>query len=190
MTEAVAPITLLQRLRTETRPSHDAVEQNGFAQSMRAGTLTLATTQYFLAKMYGFLKPYEDRLQEFSWAPAWEIERRLRAHLILSDLESGPDAAALPLCPAMPPLHTRAELLGAMYVLEGSTLGGQVISRELAKAGISARTYFEGNRERTGPLWKSFCHLLSEAAVEEDDNDIVLSARRTFEHLEAWLNHE
>jgi len=52
------------------------------------------------------------------FSPAWEIADRLRARLILRDLELPESAPGLPLCPAMPPLHTRPQLLGTMYVLE------------------------------------------------------------------------
>jgi heme oxygenase len=177
---------ILQRLRTETRPYHDALELNQFNQDLTAGTLSEATTTHFLAKMYGFLRPYEDRLRHYTLPPSWQQEQRYRAHLILGDL--GTDAAALPLCPALPPLDTLPQLLGAMYVMEGSTLGGQVIARQLTKADISTRAYFTGYAERTGPMWKSFCQQLSEAATPETEDEIVQSASRTFQHLETWLN--
>jgi len=150
------------------------------------GTLTQEATKRFLAKMYGFLQPYEAQLRQHPFPFAWDVEHRSRAHLILEDLHA--EAPSLPLCPSMPPLHTWSQLLGAMYVVEGSTLGGQVITRQLAKAGIPMRTYFSGYGAQTGPMWKSFCHLLSEAATETNQDEIVQSASRTFQHLEAWLN--
>lgn len=177
---------ILQRLRTETRPYHEALELNQFNQDLTAGTLSEATTTHFLAKMYGFLKPYEDCLRHYPLPPAWQQEYRYRAHLILEDLNVAPDT--LPLCPALPPLDTLPRLLGAMYVLEGSTLGGQVIARQLTKAGIPTRTYFTGYAERTGPMWKSFCQQLGEAATPENEDEIVRSASRTFQDLETWLN--
>jgi heme oxygenase len=88
----------------------------------------------------------------------------------------------------MPPLHTRLQLLGAMYVLEGSTLGGQVITRQLALAGIPLRTYFTGYGTRTGPRWKTFCQLLTEAASTDPDQDeVVASACLTFQRLDQWI---
>ncbi|MCB2406492.1 biliverdin-producing heme oxygenase [Hymenobacter lucidus] len=177
---------ILQQLRLETRPYHDALEQNEFNQALGAGIITPAITHHFLAKLYGFLVPYEARLRQHGFGPEWQLELRQRAHLIPADLGVG--AAALPLCPAMPPLATEAQLLGAMYVMEGSTLGGQVLARQLAKAGIEARSYFSGNGEQTGPLWKSFCQLLSEAATEENQAEIVASASQTFQTLYAWIN--
>lgn len=178
---------ILRRLRLDTRAYHEALEQNAFNQALTAGTLTAATAQ-FLARMHGFLVPYEAALRQqlAAFAPAWEVAQRLRAHLILEDL-ARPVPPGLPLCPLMPPLHTFSQLLGAMYVVEGSTLGGQVITRQLDRAGIPLRRYFMGYGERTGPMWKTFCRLLPEAALAADQDEIVASACLTFKRLDQWI---
>ena len=187
LTTPPATPPILARLRAETRPYHDAVEQNEFNQALAAGTPSAAATAQFLAKMYGFLQPYEAQLRQHAdeLGPAWEIAERQRAHLILEDLAV--PASELPLCPAMPPLATLPQLLGAMYVLEGSTLGGQVLARQLAKADIGLRRYFIGYGERTGPRWKAFCQLLADAATPDREDAIVQSAIHTFQHLATWL---
>ena len=187
---AVSP-SLLSRLRLDTRPFHDAVEANLFNQALTAGTVTARQTATFLAKMYGFVQPYEAALHQHAaeFGPEWQLEQRYRAPLILDDLARLGFAGAPPVCPALPPLATRAQLLGAMYVLEGSTLGGQVIARQLAAGGIEGRTFFSGRAERTGPLWKQFTQLL-EAAATEDADAMVASAILTFQTLAAWLTQE
>lgn len=186
MTLPAGPADVLTRLRQETRPYHDALEANEFNQQLRAGTLTEAATARFLAKLYGFVVPFEQQLRAHAaeFGPEWELPRRYRAPLLRQDL---PAADALPLAANLPPLHTRAQLLGAMYVLEGSTLGGQVIARQLAKNGIPTRAYFSGHAEQTGPLWKSFVGLLAQAATPATTDDIVASATHTFQRLHAWI---
>lgn len=182
---------ILPLLRAETRPYHDAVEQNPFNQALTAGTVTAADTARFLTGMYGFVQPYEAQLRAHAaeFGPAWELERRYRAPLILEDLARLGHATVPPLCPTLPPLDTRPQLLGAMYVMEGSTLGGQVIARMLAKAGIEARAYFSGYGDQTGPLWKSFCQQLDEATTTADTETTLASAIHTFQTLSGWLNH-
>ena len=181
---------ILLRLRHETHPYHDALEQHAFNRAMAAGTPTAAGTAQFLTKMYGFLQPYETVLRAHTadFSPAWTLTERFRAHLILEDLPAIAGAPIPPLCPAMPPLRTRAQLLGTMYVMEGSTLGGQVIARQLAKAGIPMRQYFMGYGGRTGALWKTFCQQLAEAAPAAGPDEVVAAAGRAFHHLDAWLN--
>jgi heme oxygenase len=182
----MTPSPILQQLRTETRAAHDALETQPFNQAIQAGTISTAATTHFLGRLYGFLLPYEAQLRQHHFSPAWEIERRQRAYLIEQDL--GAAVADLPICGALPPLETEAQLLGALYVMEGSTLGGQVIARQLEKAGIPQQAYFRGNAEATGSLWKSFCQLLTDAATSDNAPEIVESARLTFQHLDAWLN--
>ena len=182
---------MLLRLRNETRPYHEGLEQQAFNRALNAGTPTAPGTAHFLAKMYGFLVPYETALQRHAaaFSPAWELPGRLRAQLILEDIGQNGRAPDLPLCPAMPPLRTRLQLLGAMYVVEGSTLGGQVITRQLAQAGIELRAYFTGYGALTGPRWKAFCHLLTEAApAGPDQDDVVASACFTFQRLDQWIS--
>ncbi|TDN37087.1 hypothetical protein A8B98_04965 [Hymenobacter sp. UV11] len=191
ITDALPPSpgpTILARLRAETRPYHDALELNEFNQALAAGTPSAAATRWFLGKMYGFLVPYEEALRQHAAAlgPAWEVPERQRAYLILSDLHLPADQ--LPQCPALPPLASLPQLLGAMYVLEGSTLGGQVLARQLAKAGLDLGRYFTGYGALTGPRWKTFCRLLGAAVTPATEADIVASAGLTFQTLTAWLN--
>lgn len=185
-TPPAAP-TILARLRAETRPYHDALEGNEFNQALAAGTPSEAATRRFLGKMHGFLVPYEAALRAHAAAlgPAWEVAERQRSPLILEDLRV--PASQLPPCPAMPPLASLPQLLGAMYVIEGSTLGGQVLARQLAKAGLDLGRYFTGYGALTGPRWKAFCQLLGAAATPATEADIVQSASLTFQHLTAWL---
>ncbi|MFD1871719.1 biliverdin-producing heme oxygenase [Hymenobacter bucti] len=180
------PPPILQALRLETRPAHDQLEQNAFNQQLTAGTITEAATVHFLAKMYGFLAPYEARLRQQDLGPEWDVTTRQRAPLILDDLQQ--PSSALALCPDIPPLGTWPQLLGAMYVVEGSTLGGQVIARQLVKSNIPQRLYFSGYGEQTGPLWKAFCQLLAREATSDNEAEIVHSASLTFQKLSTWLN--
>jgi heme oxygenase len=182
--------TILARLRSETRPYHDALEAGAFNEALRAGAPTGAGTVHFLERMYGFLQPYETALRahKSELDAAWQLPQRYRAHLILEDLQRPVHNPGLALNPDMPPLHTVPQLLGAMYVMEGSTLGGQVITRQLEKAGIPLRRYFSGYGQRTGPMWKTFGKLLTEAATPATADEIVASAARTFQHLAAWIN--
>jgi heme oxygenase (biliverdin-IX-beta and delta-forming) len=186
MTDSAGSADILTRLRQETRPYHDALEANAFNRALQAGTITEEQTARFLAKLYGFVVPFEAQLRaRQGWfGPEWALERRFRSPLLRQDL---PAADALPLAPNLPPLHTRAQLLGALYVLEGSTLGGQIIARQLAKNGVSIRAYFSGHAEQTGPLWKAFVQLLAAAATPETADEIVQSASLTFQRLHQWI---
>ena len=57
-----------------------------------------------------------------------------------------------------------------MYVLEGSTLGGRMILRELSLRGVSdARLAFlDPYGSETGSFWRAFLHVLGRETGEDD----------------------
>jgi len=98
----------------------------------------------------------------------------------------------LPHCAALPALATEAEGLGCLYVVEGSTLGGQVITRQLLKSlGLTAENgvaFFNGYGAETGLRWKAFGAWLEEGAAQLDHDDaIIAGANETFRTLGDWL---
>ena len=97
--------------------------------------------------------------------------------------------ARLPLCP-VPLLRDAFEALGSLYVMEGSTLGGQVIMRNVTlRLGFDDRfgcSYFAGHGANTGAMWRSFLARLDEAPTAEAER-IANGASATFERLAWWL---
>ena len=144
-------------------------------------------------------------LHEFhaGWEPAiWStagvkesgFDRRTRAKLplIAHDLECldvvhGDRLSAVP----QPILADCATALGALYVLEGATLGGQVIERHAARdVGITpdeGGSYFHGYGARTGDMWRAFGDTLS-AWVDRNGQapSIVQGSVDCFLALESW----
>ena len=77
----------------------------------------------------------------------------------------------------------QAAFLGALYVLEGSTLGGRFIARHvesvLGLAPGAGDSYFQGHGEATGSLWREVTAEI--AAVPEELSPVVTeAARRSF----------
>ncbi|MBX3298972.1 MAG: biliverdin-producing heme oxygenase [Acidobacteria bacterium] len=86
----------------------------------------------------------------------------------------------------LPVLDTPGKALGAMYVLEGATLGGQVISRHLSEhLGLtpgSGGSFFNGYGPLTGPMWKDFMASANDFADKYgNDQEIIESAKATFD---------
>lgn len=81
--------------------------------------------------------------------------------------------------------HFKAAFLGAMYVIEGSTLGGQYISKQVeASLGLvpgEGDAYFRGYRQNTGPMWKQVQAEL--AALPDDLNETVVGAAKAMFNL-------
>jgi heme oxygenase len=151
-----------------------------------------------LQGFYGFYAPLENRLlHRPEWhALGFDAESRRKTPLLRRDLQhrgfSREQIDALPLCPALPDASTFAHVLGCLYVLEGSTLGGQILSRHFARVlDLDAQrgaAYFCSYGERVGEMWRSFGQMLSTQATSVTiENQMIEAARSTFETLEAWL---
>jgi heme oxygenase len=80
-----------------------------------------------------------------------------------------------------------------MYVLEGATLGGQLMARAAQQhLGISVASggaFFFSYGPDLGHMWKSFGTLVQDYATSDPiANTIVAAACDTFETLDRWLN--
>jgi len=195
--ESVSASTpVLERLRAETRPQHDAIET---ALNLTGGTVTLGTYRQTLARFYGFYRPLEVGLQTVGgWADrGLDLNERWKTPLLEADLRAlgVDDPAALPVYTDLPPHATVAAAFGCLYVLEGATLGGQVIIRALEKSlAITPQAggrFFHGYGDRTGKMWQAFRAALTAYPVTLCDQDeIVSAAQDTFLKLHRWIETE
>jgi heme oxygenase len=99
------------------------------------------------------------------------------------------DVSQLPQLCALPSLDTPARVLGTMYVLEGSTLGGRHIA-SLLNAGAAAdlpKRFFSSYGSEVGSRWRSFCAALEELKETSDHDAAAENARATFESMRCWL---
>ena len=82
---------------------------------------------------------------------------------------------------------------GALYVLEGSTLGGQIIVKHLHKAmpSIFVNTaYFSGYQQKTGSMWKEFLHQLTALPQSmQQEQQIIIGAITTFKIIDGLLSN-
>ena len=84
-------------------------------------------------------------------------------------------------------INNRAEAFGALYVIEGSMLGGNVIAKTLKKyPNLEHKNfnYFGHYGENLGVSWKAFVHYINEEFVTEDQQNQVLNgAKKAYEIL-------
>ncbi|OWK38693.1 biliverdin-producing heme oxygenase [Fimbriiglobus ruber] len=184
---------ILARLKQETQPQHEAVER-------RLGLFdhppTRDSYRTLLRRFYGFHEPVEARIGGLAdWSQlGFDFDRRRKAALLEQDLQALGDTRAtldaLPRCPDLPDLSSVPRALGCLYVLEGSTLGGQYITRHLGKlpGGPFPTAFFASYGDEVGAMWKAFgAFLTAYSQARADDDVIVASARDTFAALGAWL---
>ncbi len=144
-----------------------------------------------LRMFYGFFHPMELRIREHIGSDLLpDIDERRNSGSILLDLRALGMEGSLPLAGRLPEISSVAQALGALYVLEGSTLGGRMIANMLRKNEALQLTeahlhFFTGYREQTGAKWTSFLSLLN--AQEDEADRMASSARASFDCLSAWI---
>lgn len=182
-------------LREQTRPQHCALEQNLPWQEVCS-----SHSRYvgLLARFYGFYRVWEPAAESQLRQGARAFMRaRRKTSLLADDLRwfgwRDCDFAAAPgISPARLRLHGQAMTLGSCYVLEGSTLGGQILSRALERqlglqdgAGYS---YFRSYGPGVHDAWTEFGNFLSvQLAHAPEVAAAVAGAKTTFEVLGEWL---
>jgi len=121
-----SPPTVRFRLREATRPEHDAVD----ALFSRFDLARREDYAAFLARQAAAHVPVEDALDRAGAGSIIEDwPQRRRSYLIQADLAALGVKAETPV--ASPAFDSRAAVLGGLYVLEGSRLGGTVLRRGL-----------------------------------------------------------
>jgi heme oxygenase len=115
----------------------------------------------------------------------------LEKDLLFLDLPER-ELRALPQCQKLPTVESEAQAFGCLYVLEGATLGGQIISKYVAdKLGYESErgaTFFMSYGAEVRAMWCAFCQALREYATAHDaDDEVVAAAVDTFDKFDQWL---
>lgn len=148
-----------------------------------------------VAAMLGWFEPVEQQLARADWPEALEIDARVhKTEALVTDLAiagwSSAQIAAAPRCRDLPPLDTAPRRFGALYVIEGSTLGGQVLWRRLQPtlAPWPLRALAGYGRD-TGRLWRIFVTTLEAVGARPGFAErAARSAAVTFRTLIDWLH--
>lgn len=184
---------ILGLLREGTAFLHERVERTvDLPNRLRSRT----TYTSLLARLYGFHAPLEDRLAGVE-VVGLDLAARRKADLLRDDLAAlgltGSEIDTLPRDLDLPAVADVSDALGCLYVLEGATLGGQVV-RRLAEPAIGVTpdrgcAFFASYGERVGAMWKEFCRILESYAETHPsaNNRIVTTATETFAGLDRWL---
>lgn len=184
---------ILDALKSQTAPLHAQLEAH---VNIPARLQNPHAYQQLLAAFYGFYVPVEAQLLRCAGlsSAGLEMQSRRKVPLLEADLRHFPEATKdLPLATDLPSLASVADCLGCLYVLEGSTLGSQIIKRMLAKhLAISVENggaFFNAYGDQVMSYWQEFRQSLSQycAANPTERQAIVASAQETFRKLDAWF---
>ncbi|MEL7058483.1 MAG: biliverdin-producing heme oxygenase [Acidobacteriota bacterium] len=182
--------TFAARIRRETAPEHEAIE--GVVDLMRPD-IDRAAYRGYLERALGFIEASDARVRQH--LGAWlDLELRTHAPRLIADLRalgaSDDEIAALPRAEDAFSDFDLQRTWGAAYVIEGSTLGGQLLRKHLASTLDGEPPLFaflDPHGPQTGRRWREFRAALEAAAEREDPDRIVDGARETFARYRRWL---
>jgi heme oxygenase len=183
------------KLRDETHHLHIAIER---AVDLPARLVSTAAYSSLLTDFFGYYEPLERRLIRAHGLTlaGLDLTSRLKTPLLKRDLAFfaiDDTHDPLPRCQTLPDVTDPADALGCLYVLEGSTLGGQ-ITRRLVAESLGLRradgiAFFSSYGDHVGRMWREFCGALEVqgAAAPAAERRMIDAAAATFETLRRWL---
>lgn len=182
--------SVAQLLKEETCDAHAKAE---FLLTPKLSSIKSRDDYAAVLKMfYGYFHPLEKLIANHITIEVLnDADERRNSFFILHDLKTlGHSTESIALCEKMPAIKNVAGAFGSLYVLEGSTLGGRMISKMLLKnvdIGLdeSNLNFFNGYKDETGRKWAYFLSVINQ--FEENAETIVAAANETFEGLTKWM---
>ncbi|MBO9703880.1 MAG: biliverdin-producing heme oxygenase [Sporocytophaga sp.] len=188
---------LLEKIKQLTSQNHTAMENSNLMKPIIDRELNLESYKNILIKFYGFFQPLENSINKFSdihnYLP--DLETRRKSMALKDDLNILGFTDEISLCTDLPEIKTSSQALGCLYVMEGSTLGGRIISRIIKETLLldneSGASFFSGYGEETSKKWKLFCEVLTDyGTTANDDGTIIDAANETFIKFKNWVELE
>ncbi|MFP5436845.1 MAG: biliverdin-producing heme oxygenase [Bacteroidia bacterium] len=195
--ENSATATFAENIKAATAKAHTDLEALPVSVSVMNPAINNAEYITYLTLMRDIVKDAEENVFPILSSVVPDLEARNKAHFIDADLtylgaettathnafSTGLENVSVPFA------------LGAFYVIEGSSLGGRVILKNINKAlghnEENGATYFAGYGHLTGPRWKQFTELLSAYEAETNTGaEIIDGANYAFEAIHRHFAQE
>jgi heme oxygenase len=156
------------RLRTVSHPLHVRINHHPLLSGL-TGEGYLLTSYVTVLKAYFYLyQQMEMRIKQFTdnYPIPFDYQSRLKLPWLLEDIaffeEEALSVTELNAHPVdFPRITSIGQLIGVLYPIEGSTLGGQVVSQHIEKnLGLThnkGARFFSGYGDETPARWKDFC---------------------------------
>jgi len=185
--------SLSELIKTRTLTAHQELEKVLVTRmrAMRDAEDYLGLLQSF----YSYFGSIEDRANLYIGSAELpdHLQRRKSASLATDIYALGGKLPQKALPADVPVIENKLQAFGALYVMEGSTLGGPIISR-MVKKQLSIDTeeglsFFNSYGDNLHAMWNTFKLTLDRQAPDEASADIVIAAAQaTFRQFKAFLD--
>lgn len=178
-------------LKEETKELHVALEKTmvPMIKNIRVKEDYIKVLELF----YSYFGGLEKKVETVGELNLPDLHLRRKKESIAEDILSlGGTLPGLTPDPYLPEIDNNLQALGALYVMEGSTLGGLYISKMIAKQldleDGKFLSFFNGYREETENMWNAFKAGLDEQIERPEEQAVVIkSANDTFTKFKSWI---
>jgi heme oxygenase len=170
--------SFLNDLKTKTADSHKKLEELPVSMSIMSPDMKIEEYAKYLNLMHDVHADTEQTVYPLFSGLLGDLEQRRKKQLIEADL------AFLNYDLSNSEKVFKTEnisvpfALGIFYVVEGSTLGGRFILKNVSRvpqlSGDKGVSYFNGYGDKTGSFWKSFLNFLSEYEQQNNCGDAII----------------
>jgi len=182
---------LVNEIRNATKPAHQELDHHVYPliQQVRNTDSYIKLLQSF----YGYFKPVYGLLNLYlSNNEVTDFDKRRKPEAILNDIKHfSTEQSEIELCSDVPVISNISQGLGAFYVLEGSTMGGQIISKKIADnlglASNEALSFFNGYGDDNKEMWNKFLISLDGQSAELNVEEVIFTADKTFTKFKNWI---
>jgi len=183
-------MALLKELREKTQTAHEKLHYHPLLAPLLTSDLILFDYHYALLAFDAFYRQSEKNIAvsihpEIPNAPVIQwLESDLKKQNLLSRSQSIKPKCIL--------INTPSKLMGYLYVKQGSTLGGQVISKNLYKhlqlRPLLDQRFFAAYGVDNGIRWQKFISQLRNIEHKFVPSELVETAIQTFENVTHTCN--
>jgi heme oxygenase len=181
-------MSILAILKNDTKAAHVRVEKV-MVKELKAIN-SLEDYARLLERLFFFYNPLESKVHQYiDQAILPDIEKRKHTKWILKDLEALDYTVNTSRENKTQQITSTSYAIGVLYVLEGSTMGGQIISKMLKKQlhGNISTHYFDSYTDKTMEMWLSFKNSIAQYETHLDKEEVFKGANETFSALKEWL---
>ena len=185
---------LSEELKEQTKINHQILEKKLVAQMKAISNKEdYAILLGLFYSFFGGLEIAMGKYPDLSFLPDQELRRKASA--LENDLKalqiSLPKLASVE---TLPKIENHLQTIGAMYVMEGSTLGGKyivkMIEKQLDTTDLSSLTFFKSYGDDTEKMWQIFKNALDNFPLTSTEKDIVINAANdTFVTFNSWFDN-
>lgn len=174
-------ITFLDKLRNKTSESHKNLEAIPISKIVVDPSISTEDYALYLSLMHDVVSDYEKVIYPIVENVILDISERKKADLILQDLKSIGEEKQKghAFLKNHDQKYNLPFALGMLYVLEGSTLGGRFILKNIQEnLGLNEEkgvSYFSGYGNKTGSYWKNFLAFFTAYEAQNNAEEEIIA---------------